>query len=60
MRTRPLKKVKNLTKREYFAVEALRGLIASKETGKNLVELSVKIADKLIEELNKEENEQHT
>ncbi len=49
-----------LTKREYFAAMALSGYIAAGSTGmplpEKLVDLAVKTADFLIDELNKNEN----
>jgi hypothetical protein len=42
-----------LTKREYFAAKAMQGLFRDYLDDKNIVERSVKIADLLIEELNK-------
>lgn len=55
---------KGLTKREYFANSALQGLLSifdaqnslvpNYDNTKYMVQLAVKAADKLIEELNKE------
>lgn len=43
-----------LTKREYFAALALQGILACPTISGITVEGAVKLADKLIEELNKE------
>lgn len=42
-----------LTKREYFAAMAMQGLLSDPNIKFNIEEISVKFADKLIEELNK-------
>ena len=45
-----------LTKREYFAAMAMQGIITSPQTAatwEKIVEVSIKVADLLIEELNK-------
>lgn len=57
--TNPNDSIKVLTKREYFAAQAMMGLLADSNRGfvitKDIPEVAVKIADAIIEELNKTE-----
>lgn len=46
-----------LTKREYFAAMAMQGLLSDGDTFEHNVHFAVKVADLLIEQLNKEHNE---
>lgn len=51
--------LEGITKREYFAAQAMQGLLADSNRGfvitKDIPEVAVKIADAIIEELNKTE-----
>lgn len=48
--------VQDMTKRELFAILALVGLLYQYEESDDLIELSVEMADALINELNKRWN----
>lgn len=48
-------RIEGLTKREYFAAMAMQGMLSSaySSSGVDIVIVSVKMADRMIEELNK-------
>lgn len=55
---------KGLTKREYFAIQCLaplinRGDVLSSQRRKSLVRLTILLADELLEELNKQKDEEN-
>ena len=55
MKTLPNDPASRLTKREHFAALVLQGILSRTRFTNDLPELAVRIADKLIKELNKEQ-----
>jgi len=55
MKTLPNDPASRLTKREHFAALVLQGILSHPRFTNDVPELAVRIADKLIKELNKEQ-----